>query len=401
MTNFSQMVGLEYRKMLGKKSTVITLVVAILFTVISCVGPLMGNYYVDGEVFESNYEGMKKDRDYARELSGREINGELLLEAVESYSNISTTNYMIDDQAEYETFGRPYSEVRNLIRRVLGVEDIDKFQALTRQELKEFYPLQEAKAQAQIESSSMSLKAKEAAIELNQQIKRPFVFSYTDGYTRFSSQLYLVGVVGCFITAICLSPLFSGEYTLKMDSLILSSKYGKNKIIYAKLFTGLSFSIIFTVGLSLISYIICMGIWGPDGYDAPIQLLLTSSNRPFTMGQMVWLQCILILGGNVLSAAIAMLLSARLKSPFMAIVIMSVITVLPTFINVSQTNLMLYYLWQLIPTNMFSATHVTGFLSLDLFGLIIAPYRFLPVFAIITSIVLLPFIYRGFKNHQV
>ena len=73
MRIFWRLVGFEYKKILYKKSVIVVLALAVITTAISVWGTLMGNYYIGGEVFESNYDAMVKDRSYARALSGREI----------------------------------------------------------------------------------------------------------------------------------------------------------------------------------------------------------------------------------------------------------------------------------------------------------------------------------------
>ena len=69
---------------------------------------------------------------------------------------------------------------------------------------------------------------------------------------------------------------------------------------------------------------------------------------------------------------------------------MTVVTILPMFVNVSEDVLWIYHLFKLIPVNMFSFDNIIGIFSIDLFGLIVQPYEIIPAFATILSIVLLP-----------
>jgi ABC-type transport system involved in multi-copper enzyme maturation permease subunit len=400
VNSYCELVKFEYRKILLKRSTIITLLLAVFLTAFSCVGTLMGYYYIKGEVLESNYDGMKKDREYIRSLSGREIGSDILSETVEAYSRIPPTDGKYTDTQEYQQYARPYSEIYYMIRKAYNINDWKEIALLTEEKVDNFYSMRQNMVERSVEDTTMNSIEKAASVNLSRHVKTPFIYSYTGGYTRFFSQMYTTAILICFICSICIAPLFAGEYTDKMDSLILSSKYGKNKIIYAKLFTGLSFSMLLSIVLTVVSYITVMVFYGWEGGSSPIQLFFPLSIRPLTMGKVAFIYFVLVLLGNMLSATLTMFLSAKLKSPFTVIVIMTVVTVLPMFVNVSEDILWIYHLSNLIPVNMFYLDNIIGIFSIDLFGLILQPYEVILIFAIIGSMALMPFAYRGFKNHN-
>lgn len=65
MHSFFDLVGYEYKKILKRKSVWVMLVLDVLIAVVTCGGVLIGDLYEDGVAFESQYEGMVKDRSYA------------------------------------------------------------------------------------------------------------------------------------------------------------------------------------------------------------------------------------------------------------------------------------------------------------------------------------------------
>ena len=400
MNSFCELVRFEYRKILRKRSNIITLLIALFLTAFSCIGPLMGNYYIKGEVFESNYDGMKKDREYIRNMSDREINSEMLSETIEAYSRIPPTDGKYTDTREYQQYARPYSEIYYMVRKVYNLNDWEEIELLTKENINNFYNMRQNMVERNIEDTTMSSAEKENSIYISKQVETPFIYSYTGGYQRFFSQMYTTAILICFICSICIAPLFAGEYTDRMDSLILSSRYGKNKVIYAKLFTGISFSILVSIMLTLVSLVTVMAFYGWEGGNSPIQLFLPLSIHPLTMREVALLYFVLILFGNILSATLAMLLSSKLKSPFIVIVIMTVVTILPMFISRSEDILWIYHLFNLIPVNMFYLTNITGVFSINLFGVVVQPYEIILAFAITSSMVLLPFAYRNFKSHN-
>jgi len=360
----------------------------------------MGNYYIKGEVLESNYDAMKKDREYIRGLSGREINSDILSETIEAYSHIIPTDGKYTDTDEYQQYARPYSEIYYMIRKAYNINDLEEMSSLTKENLNDFYTTRQSMVEKNIEDTTMSSTEKANSVNMSREVKTPFIYSYSGGYTRFFSQMYITAILICFICSVCIAPLFAGEYTDRMDSLILSSKYGKNKIIYTKLFTGISFSILLSIVLAVVSYIMVMTFYGCESGNSPIQFLLPLSIRPFTMRQVAMMYFVIILFGNILSTSLTMMLSAKLKSPFIVIVIMTVITIFPMFVNISEDVLWIYHLSNLIPVNMFYLDNITGIFSVDLFGLILQPYELILVFAIVISVILLPFTYQNFKNHN-
>lgn len=116
------------------------------------------------------------------------------------------------------------------------------------------------------------------------------------------------------------------------------------------------------------------------------------------MGQIALLYSILILFGNLLSSSLTMVLSAKLKSPFIVLAIMTAITMIPGFINASEDVLWIYHLYNLIPARMFNITNIISIYSIDFLGLTLQPYVFIISFAIIASITLVPLVYRTYKK---
>lgn len=404
MNSFWSLVSFEYKKILGKKSVLIALLLAVIVTIVSVGGTLFGNSYVDGKVLESNYEAMIKDRAYARLLDGREISGKLIMEAANAYAQIPESA-QYQDTDEYQTFARPFSGIYSISRTVYNTEsrrfNMEDFQVLTEEQAENFYTIRRGNQVQAITQTQMSDKAKETVLALDAQLKTPFTFSYTDGYTRFFTLMYTIGLMAAFVMAICIAPLFSGEYASGTDQLILASKHGKHRLIGAKLFTGLSLAAAICLVLTVVSYFLSIFIFGVDGGSAPLQLYYQMSPYPLTMGQTALLLAVCTFFACLLTAAITMLLSTKLKSPFLVIVLSSLLLIVPMFVNVSETNIGLYRLFHLLPTNMMSFGIVIDDIQYELFGLVIRPYVFLPLFTVVVSIVLMPLAYRSFRNHQI
>ncbi|GAB6108494.1 hypothetical protein [Fusibacter bizertensis] len=275
MNEFWCLVGFEYKKILRKRSVQITLLLAILLTAVSILATLFGSYYIDGKPYETNYEGMVKDRDYARNLSGQVIDGNLIMESVHAYAQIPDS-YRYSDTQEFQTYARPYSAVYGIVRSVFNLTsktfNFQDFRELSKEKADTFYAARHDHVEQIIESTQMSMKAKIKVLALNEKVKKPFEFSYIEGYTRFLVFIYTLGIIATFVIAICIAPLFSGEYSSGADQLILSSKHGKNMLITAKLFTGMTLAASICMILVALSYSLSMAVFGSDGGSAPLQL---------------------------------------------------------------------------------------------------------------------------------
>lgn len=407
MNDFWNLVGFEYKKIFKKKSIIILFVLSLVLTAILCNGTLLGNYYVDGKPVESKLESMQKDREYEKALSGRNIDGELLLEASRAYAKIPPLSvgakYSLTE--EYELYARPYSSIMNIMIPVYNTStskfDLKDMQNLTEEQANSFYDIRHENLQRTIYRQSLSDKSKQKIMQLDEKIKKPFVMQYAGGYERYFALMYITGMIISFLLAVCLAPIFAGEYGNRTDQLILSSKSGKRTLIYSKIFTGVSLSVLFSTLFTAVTYFGCLMIYGFEGFNAPFQLGIPLCSYPLSMGQVAIVFFICVLFANILIAAITMLLSAKAKSPFGVIVTVSILIIIPMFINVSETNVLLHNLVHLFPTNMMALWTITSPILYEIFGLSIEPYIFMPIFAAFASVVLLPFAYKGFKNHQV
>jgi len=404
MNNFWSLVRFECKKVLGKKSSWLALSLALLVSAVCVGGTLFGAHYVEGEVFETHYEAMVKDREYARSLAGRVVNADLIMETAQAYAHVPTQGIYYDTE-EYQTFARPYDAIYSLTRTVYNTEsrrfNMEDYQKLTKEQAEQFYSLRHDRQVKLVEATHMSAKAQEKVLALDQQIQTPWIFSYTGGYTRFFVIINTIGIIAAFVMAVCIAPLFSGEYVSGTDQLLLASKYGKNKLIYAKLFTGFSFGAITSLVFTLLAYTLSLLLLGSDGANAPLQLYFTMSPYPLTMGETAAILGVCTFFACLMTTSITMLLSAIMKSPYYVIILISLLLVLPLFYSMSQTNLLLYNLYNLLPANMMTLSNVLGGIQYELEGLIIKPYVFMPLFSGAMCLLLTPLTYRSFKNHQI
>lgn len=405
MKEFWALVSFEYRKILGKRSVKIALLLTLFLSVFSIWGTLMGSYYIEGELFESNAEAMKKDRAYARELSGRILDDKLLMEAADAYQTIPDSAAVYQSTEEYQKNARKYSSIYSLARQVYDTPNVrfgaPEMGTLDPARAEQFYEVRELCMTKQIENAPISENAKEVMMQYSVEVKEPWIFSYSDGYTRFMTIMATSGVMAAFVMVICLAPLFAGEYSNHTDQLLLSARYGKGKLIKAKFFTGFSMTGIVTLLVTLQSYVQSMLTFGFDGGNANVQIYDALFPYPLTLKQAALLQSICVFFACMCMSALTMFFSSGMKSAFGVIILSVLLLCVPMFVKVSAYPLLGYLLFHLMPANMMQYDYIFSMIPYEIAGVVIPPYVMMPVAALCLCIILIPFAYRGFKHHQV
>lgn len=207
----------ELKKIIHRKIIWICMVISLFLIFITVSSPLIGNYYVDGEVVGSNYEMFQMDANYQKALDGRAIEAELLQEMQEAYRKVPLDVERYSLTEEYQTYARPYSVIFNYVRQLVGlssISDIINMEDLHINRLE----IQEARWEinALSEEEKAFWRTQEAKIEL------PIIFRYTEGYSVLFQSVYTIGLLVIFMVSICLAGVFPEEHRQKTDQLILS-----------------------------------------------------------------------------------------------------------------------------------------------------------------------------------
>lgn len=407
MKLFFQLTGYELKKILCRKRSVITLLVVILLGILSVFGTIVGNYYYMDENGEeiaiSRYEEEMIGRRNGEALSGRVIDADLIMEAVDAYRQVPLDKIYYDITPEYQSSARKYSEICEIVCWTMDLS-IEEFQQLTREQAEQFDQIRRENKEYIIENLdiNMSENMKEYWRECIEKSPETLTYEYSGGYYRYVAIMYTTAIMSAAAVAIMISGIFSEEYVSGADNLILSSKHGKGLVIGAKLLAAFGIAAALIIFLMVVSYIEAMAVWGTSGAGAALTLLGNIFEYPITIGQSALFYSICTLGSILLFTALTTFFSAAFKTPFNTIVVMAIILIVPMFIVIPDSApLWVFQLEQLLPTNMMAFWGAMSDLQYEIFGVVIPPYVFLPVFAIIASCVCICLSYRIFKRHQV
>lgn len=189
------------------------------------------------------------------------------------------------------------------------------------------------------------------------------------------------------LITICIAPLFAQEYTTRVDKLILASKNGKNKLIAAKIIVGSSVAIGIFVAFFLVAY---LGTVVACGFE-------TSSQEEW---RGLWIYCSCALSGTLFSAVIGMLFSAKLKSPYSALVISFLFMIGCRMLYLPEAGKVVKAITQLLPIQMANLATVFSGFTYSIGGSQLETYKCIPLVAIGLSVSIILWVYRIVKNHQ-
>lgn len=109
-------------------------------------------------------------------------------------------------------------------------------------------------------------------------------FYYSKGPSNMIDLIYTFGfVITAFMLIIGISPIFSGEYSSGMDQFLLSSKYGRSKVVTAKILSAITFTISVIAGWFALSAAYSIYTYGWQGWSAPLQKIHEYFYAPYPL----------------------------------------------------------------------------------------------------------------------
>ena len=162
-----------------------------------------------------------------------------------------------------------------------------------------------------------------------------------------ASLIILVMLVVCIGT----SPVFAGEYQSKCDSLLLSMRYGKSRLILAKLTSSFLFTTVVYWGCMGLFTGIYLAVLGTDGWNLPVQALGETVSISYDLTSVQ--ACGLVLAmGYVLTlglAGVVLLLSSLMKNPYGVVITSVLFLCVPLFLSLSEGGYVWKHLLGLLP----------------------------------------------------
>lgn len=237
-------------------------------------------------------------------------------------------------------------------------------------------------------------------IRKDNKIKKPFIYGYAEGWEQILDMMgfFAIPLISLFIMT---AGIYAGEYESHADHIILTTRYGKSKIIAAKNIAVFLFGGLFITATTLIMYLGILLCNGFEGGNLAIQNFNVDSPYPFT-----YIQAILICTGvNYVLAfgmlAITLFMSARMKNSLPVFAVMLFLFLIALFLQSSMTNGVYNHILYLLPYNVATFTELGYLISYRFGGLVLDCIRMRYVVYILLMVLALPFAGNAFRRHQV
>lgn len=295
MSTFSDLYVWELKKIWRRRMTKIALVVMAVLIVLSSVGDaLFTNTQLNG------YAQIQQRAEASRLISGRLID-DTMLDDMRAAIDLSEVD-------ERMTEGKPYEVLYSYLWGLYGdadeayVSDADSMYQERLQGVQNAWEYQHL-----TDREKAYWEQKERAIS-------PYKWQYCEGWTSVFAGGSILNMLLLFLLTICLTGVFAEEHARKTDQLILCSRFGKHTLYRAKLLAGVTFGILSAVLLEALNFILNLWLYGVDGFDACMQMVLIECSWTMTVGQAALMSLGLTLVLAALYSVLAMFLVKLLKN---------------------------------------------------------------------------------------
>lgn len=243
-------------------------------------------------------------------------------------------------------------------------------------------------------------------------IDKPLQYGFWDSWcwfiTGYGGNTISIAIPALIVIIIAISTVFSNEYSLKTDALILTTKHGKNRQIVAKLLTCIIFVTLIFVGLFAMDCVAYGWQYGMDGWNADIQanlgLVFYGALIPMSNLQLLFFALLLTWLAGIFTAGLTTALSAVTKTPFSTLIIALAVFVFPAILKQTFAERAVRDSLIVFPINAVNTPEVIR-MHIDVnsifFGQPLAPLHWIMIASVAVLILSSIVAYKAFKSHQV
>ena len=388
-----ELAALEYRKILRKRSTWIGIVFLLLT---ACLNPLFsifeGTYY-EGVLVATQSEWKRLRHEETDRIAGT-VDAAFLEEAERSVLDYYAQRG--ENEGDVDWYRDTYSRLMlpyDMFFYVMPVSaewtgaDVDAYYRQYEDAIRRGYA-GELEGQDMEDFVAMSRK------------NQPFTYGWMDAYRLFCNNQCIIGILCCLVVSFCLAGMFAGETSVRMDALILSSRYGKNHVLLAKLLCGIGFSAMLGIFVTLFHFLVTGMCYGFEGAKLTAQMYFPHCAWNLTLGQFAWIVSGCTVIATIFTGCLAMSISAFVKTPVPVLVVLVVFLFGPLFLFLPAEWRVVNILYHLLPTNLLYSggdfMHVFRVGDIFVTGW---QYAYPVYFIVCTALVAAA--YRGYKHRQV
>lgn len=409
----TRLVKYELRKLLRRRSAWAILAGSLLVTVVLCgVLPVVQFQTYRAEGVLRGLEGIAYERERYEALAGL-LTDEAAAETIRAYQTLfadpdnvgydGSERYLVGDA--YWDFEAYRGELLSLLSATYDDPGEtrgynNRLPELDLSSAPGFYQRRAEKVEALLADASygMTEERKDYWRGLNEQVETPFTYGYHRGWTE---------IINCFelllfpILAICavIAPTFAGEYQTGAADIILAGRYGRTKLARAKLLAATLFAALAFAVHAAAAWAVPLAAFGTEGWDLPLQIANTAIPYPFTFLEAALAGTGVLFLVALAMAALTLLLSSRMSSPYLALTVIVPLVFLPMFLSPSGVT-GAYDLFLLLLPYQAAIPRFASYISYQIGGVVLDALTARALLYAVLTAALLPLAGRGFRRHQ-
>lgn len=410
------LIKFEFRKIYKKRMNMVVSCITIFLIAVFGIANITQSYTYNEKGEKVSGKLYVKYMKQIAKTSGGELTNEKAKDILAEYQHMVATPGYYEGEGEdghftdeiYCSYFLPHRQILLDIAHVYDDPGVQTWGSnLDKLSLNDIKPLYEAKKdrfQMILEAGSgdwnYTTAEKQYWTKQYDKIAEPVTYGYAEGWSTWFEMagFFFYVLVGIFII---MSTVYAGEYEQKADHIILTTRYGKSKVIVAKNVAAFLYGFLLSTACILIMALICFGWYGVEGASLPVQSIYFQSTYSLTNVQAVLLYAIMYYLVSFMMIAMTLWLSARMKNGLSVLAVMLLFAFVPIFMNESVTNGLYNHILALLPYNAIQDGGYNTILSYP-FGSCVLNYMNMRIVVyLILTVVVVPFAGRAFQRHEV
>ena len=369
MTNFSELLRFELKKIFLSRITILSLTVS--------TGMLLGIALINYLVV-SPYDRGVYEREAA--LEGRTLDDALLAELAEEAEEAGGLSQIGPESPYYHLAGYISRMQGTYLTIGNGTESGTGNKELTAESV---YRMREELLDYIYDYFRLSDADKQWWKEKEDTIEKPFVWQANFGIYSMKSTFGAAMNLFCMIAAVCLAGVYAGERSHGTDSFVLSTKEGKRSLWLVKFAAGEIFALAAGTLLLIAGMVPHVLFNGLHGINSPWQLIVPLCAYPYTAGQMLARYILTYYLGCLVIGALVMLFSVLFMNSMAAAGIICVGLVMDLFLSIPPELGLLSQLRYLTPAQILINSSMADPRLLRVVGLVLTPQQSAELFYLV------------------
>lgn len=331
-----------------------------------------------------------------------ELTPEKIADAVESYHKPEQSYPTGIPNTESEEFDPPYLDILYFAANIYQTEsDVARadLARLAEEDLEHIYDTYADNLQNWAKEYGKTPEQEKFLSEQYQKIEIPVIYEAYDSWETMATYAEMYILILVVVIGFMAAGIFDEEFRNHAERVFFTTKYGRSKAVRNKIAVGmLATTIVYWVGIGILS-LISFGIIGESGFNTPYQIADPYNMYAVTQGQYYLLIVVCGYIASLLSAAVTMLVTARMHTEKVAIFIPVFMYWLLLFIGnrlAGVTNLA--YLTTAMLVNIDNAIKYPVLFQIG--NAVVRPIPSVMVLYAAVSVILLPFIYKSYSGYD-